>query len=134
MLIGRVPFRGTAAEMMYQHSVEEVTAPAVSCLCHQALLEWHFGEIVSCHATMAEGISLAKDMHALVVALWLAACLGNFERNPAEVERFASDLIELATRQSISKFLGGGKVLRGWAQRAALPVTLLKVSRGSRRE
>jgi hypothetical protein len=35
--------------------VEEVTAPAVSCLCFQALTEWHFGEIASCQASMAGG-------------------------------------------------------------------------------
>ena len=38
--------------------------------------EWHFGEIASCHATMAEAISLAKelnDMHGLAVALGYAA-------------------------------------------------------------
>jgi hypothetical protein len=48
--------------------VEEITAPAVSCLIFEALSEWHFGEIASCQATMAEAISLAKelnDMHAL---------------------------------------------------------------------
>jgi hypothetical protein len=51
-----------------QSPVEEITAPAVSCLIFEALSEWHFGEIASCQATMAEAISLAKelnDMHAL---------------------------------------------------------------------
>ena len=55
-----------------QSPVEEVDAPAVVCLCYEALSEWHFGEIASCQATMAEAISLAKelnDMHALAVAL-----------------------------------------------------------------
>ncbi len=57
-----------------QSPVEEITAPAVTCLCYEALSEWHFGEIASCQATMAEAISLAKelnDMHALAVALSL---------------------------------------------------------------
>jgi hypothetical protein len=47
--------------------------------------------------TIAEAIALAKelnDMHALVLALFYAAILAHFERNPAEVERLASDLIE----------------------------------------
>ena len=55
---------------------EEVDAPAVACLCYEALSEWHFGEIASCQATMAEAISLAKelnDMHALAMALYCAA-------------------------------------------------------------
>jgi hypothetical protein len=39
-------------------------------------------------------------MHALIVALWNAAILAHFEANPAQVERLASDLIELTTRQN----------------------------------
>ena len=99
--------------------VEEVTAPAVSCLSFEALCQWHFGEIVSCHAAMAEAISLAKelnDMQALTITLWHAGILAHFEGDPAEVERFASDAIELATRQNIAQFLAGGEVLRGWAR------------------
>ena len=71
-----------------QSPVEEVTAPAVTCLCYEALCEWHFGEIASCHATMAEAISLAKelnDMHALAVALICRDLSPTIERNPAEV-------------------------------------------------
>ena len=105
-----------------QSPVEEVTAPAVTCLCYEALSEWHFGEIASCHATMAEAISLAKelnDMHALAVALWNAVILAHYERNPAEVERLASDLIELSTRQNFAFFLAAGEVLRGWTRSAS---------------
>jgi tetratricopeptide (TPR) repeat protein len=104
-----------------QSPVEEVTAPAVTCLLHRSLCDWHRGEIASCHPTMAEAIALAKelnDMHALHVALWAAAILAQFEGDPAEVERLASDLIELSTRQNFSQFLGGGEVLRGWARSA----------------
>ena len=92
-----------------QSPVEEVDAPAVVCLCYEALSEWHFGEIASCQATMAEAISLAKelnDMHALALALIGAGCLAHFERNPAEVERLASDLIELSTRQNFAHLAG----------------------------
>jgi hypothetical protein len=59
-----------------QSRVEEVTAPVVTCLCYEAMLQWHFGEMPSCRATIAEAISLAKqlnDMHALAVALLYAA-------------------------------------------------------------
>jgi predicted ATPase len=104
-----------------QSPVEEITAPAVSCLFHESLCEWHFGEIASCHPTMAEAIALAKelnDMPALAVALWAATILAQCERDTAKVERLASDLIELATRQNIAQFLGGGEVLRGWARSA----------------
>jgi predicted ATPase len=41
--------------------------------------------------------------------------LGHLEGNPEKVERFASDLIELTTRQNFAMWLAGGKVLRGWA-------------------
>jgi len=105
-----------------QSPVEEVTAPAVTCLCYEALSEWHFGEIPSCRATIAEAISLAKelnDMHALAAALWNAAILAHYERNPAEVERLASDLIELSTRHNFAWWLAGGGVLRGWTRSAS---------------
>jgi predicted ATPase len=58
-------------------------------------------------------------MHALAVALTFGAVLGHFERNPAEVERLASDLIELSTRQNFVRWLPGGEVLRGWARSAS---------------
>ena len=45
--------------------------------------------------------------------------LGHFERNPAEVERLASDLIELSTRQNFAFWLAGGEVFRGWARSAS---------------
>ena len=47
-------------------------------------------------------------MHALAVALTFGAVLGHFERNPAEVERLASELIELSTRQNFVRWLPGG--------------------------
>ena len=102
--------------------IEEVTAPAVSCLCFEALSQWHFGEIVSYRVTMAEAISLAKelnDMRALAIALWHAGILAHFERNPAEVERLASDLSELSTRLNFEPFLQRAAVLRGWARSAS---------------
>jgi len=69
-----------------------------------------------------EAISLAKelnDMHALAVVLYLAGFLGHFENNHAEVERCASDLIELSTRQTFATFLPLGAILRGWARSAS---------------
>ena len=84
---------------------------------------------------MAEAISLAtelNDMHALAVALYYAGWLAHYERNPAEVERLASDLIELSTRQH---FAIGWLAERFFAAgRAAFPVTQRKASPGSRTE
>ena len=98
---------------------EEVDAPAVPCLCFRALSEWHLGVNASCQATMAEAISLAKDLndiHALAVAIWHAAVLGYLQRSTAEVDRLASALIELSTRQNFALWLTGGTVLRAWAR------------------
>jgi len=67
-------------------------------------------------------MSLARelnDTHALALALYFAACLGRFERNPSEVERCASDLIELSTRQNFAFWLAMGSVLRGWVRSAS---------------
>jgi hypothetical protein len=100
-------------------AIEEVDAPAVPCLCFRALSAWHFAEIPFCDVTMAEAISLAKelnDRHALAVALWHAGILGFLERDPAKVERLALELIELSTRQNFALWLSGGIVLHGWAR------------------
>src|SRR5262245_45639754 len=42
-----------------QSAPEEVDVPAVPCLCYDALLKWHSGEIASAQATIEEAISLA---------------------------------------------------------------------------
>ena len=58
-----------------QPPVEEISTPEVICLTYAAISAWHFGEITFCRATLAESISLAKelnDMHALAAALYLA--------------------------------------------------------------
>jgi adenylate cyclase len=71
---------------------------------------------------MAEAIALAKevnDMPGLAVALCLAALLGYYKRNPAEVERLASDVIELSTPHHFAHWLVHGSVLRGWARSAS---------------
>jgi tetratricopeptide (TPR) repeat protein len=100
----------------------DLLTPAVGCLYFGALSEWHLGEINSCHTSMANAISLAKelnDMNALAVALNFAAYLAHYERDPIEAERLASELIELSTRHNFAFFLAGGKVLRGWARSAS---------------
>ena len=58
-------------------------------------------------------------MQALAHALWHAGWLAHFERNPAEVERLASDLSELSTRLNFEPFLQRAVVLRGWARSAS---------------
>ena len=105
-----------------QSPVEGIDAPAVTCLIYAALSEWQFGEIASSHATMAESISLAKDlndMHMLTNAIFDSACLAYYERNVSEVERLASNVIELSTRYNFAFFLAIGSILRGWARSAS---------------
>jgi serine/threonine protein kinase/tetratricopeptide (TPR) repeat protein len=105
-----------------QSYAEEFYSPVVSCLCYGAMSEWHLGEIASCRTAMAEAISLAKelnDTHALALALSWAAVLGIAVRNPAEVDRCASDLIELSTRYNFVFWLALGAIYRGWARSAS---------------
>ena len=102
-----------------QSHKEDLDASAVVCLCYKALAEWHFGEISSAHANMAEAISLAKvlnDSHALAGALHFAAILCNLERNTAEVERLVSELAELTTHYNFELWLAGGEIFAGWAR------------------
>jgi predicted ATPase len=99
--------------------VEELVPPVAYCLGYEALSEWYLGETASCHTTIAETISLARelnDMTALAFALYLGGILARFECNPAEVERLASDLIELSARYNFAFWLPGANVLRGWAR------------------
>jgi adenylate cyclase len=106
-----------------QSPVEEFISPAVHCLVFEALSDWHFGETARCHTTMAEAISLAKelnDTHALAFSLlFWAVILGHLEGNPAEMARLASDLIELSTRQDFAFWLPAGEIFRGWARSAS---------------
>jgi MalT-like TPR region len=101
---------------------EDLYTPAVGCLGYGAMSEWHLGEIASCQGMMDESILLAKelkDMNALALALTWAAALGHVERNPAEVDRLASDLIELSTRHNFAYWLALGAIYRGWARSAS---------------
>jgi len=65
-----------------------------------------------------------NDMHALVHALYWAAHLAYFEDNPAEVERFASDLMERSTRQNFATWQPHARILRGWLRSASGDLTL----------
>jgi hypothetical protein len=105
-----------------QTHAEEYAAPIVDCLCGEAMCEWHFGEIASCHVLRDEAISLAKelkDRNALAQALHWAVGLATLERDPAEVDRLASDLIKLSTPHNFVHWLAVGAIYRGWARSAS---------------
>jgi tetratricopeptide (TPR) repeat protein len=98
---------------------EEHHTPVANCLFYGAMCEWHLGESAGCQAMMEEGIALAKrlnDMNSLALALQFAATIARY--NPAEVERLASELIELSTRHNFSYWLTIGTMFRGWARSA----------------
>jgi predicted ATPase len=110
--------------------VQEVDPPVVACLTDKAQSEWHLGEIDSCQVTMAEAIAVARklnEMHGIAEALYFAACLSHYLRNPGEVERLASEVIELSIRQNFSLYLTRGTILRGWA-RSVLGETVQGIS------
>jgi tetratricopeptide (TPR) repeat protein len=101
-----------------QSRPEDVDTPVVSCLCYTALSNWHLGEVASCQAKLEEAASLAielNDMHALAVALNWAASSAYYERNLSEVDRLASQLLELSTRQNFAFWLAWGTIHRGRA-------------------
>ncbi len=99
---------------------EDLHSPVVSCLCFLTLSEWHLG--TASQTTIAEAISVAKelkDMNALAFALAWASGLGQCERRPAEVERLASQLIDLSIHHHFAYWLAIGAIHRGWARSAA---------------
>src|SRR6266404_7373687 len=102
--------------------MEGPQTPVVVCLGFGAGCKWHLGQIASCQATIAEAISVAKalnDNNALAIALAWAAGTAVNERNPAKVDRLASDLIELSTRDNFAFWLASGTVFGGGARSAS---------------
>ena len=101
---------------------QDYLSPVVPSLIFGALSEWHLGEIATCHALMDEAFSIAnglKDMNSLAMALSFAAFLAYYTRDPAEVDRFASELIELSTRHNFAFWLADAENHRGWARSAS---------------
>ena len=102
-----------------QSSIEEINAPAVSCLVFEGFSEWHLGQVASCKANIQEAIALARelnDMHGLAVALIFAGFLMHLEQDLSGVERLASEVIELSTRHGFALWLAGGGIFRGWTR------------------
>jgi len=101
---------------------ERPQMPASVCMCYLAGCEWHLGEIASCQSTIEAAISEAKqlnDMNALAMALSWGAGMAANERNFVEVDRFASDLAELSTRNNFAFWSAIGTAWRGWALSAS---------------
>jgi len=78
---------------------QDLGAPTTTCLVYEAQCAWHFGEIATSKANIMEAISLSKelnDMHGLASALYYAASIAYLERNRAEVEGLASEVLSSA--------------------------------------
>jgi predicted ATPase len=58
-------------------------------------------------------------MHGLAEALAFAGILGSSKRDAAEVDRVASDMIELSTRHHFAQWLTAGQIYRAWARSVA---------------
>ena len=58
-------------------------------------------------------------MNGLAFALAWAAALAYYERNLAEVDRLASEMMELSTRHNFVYWLAIGAIYRGWARSAS---------------
>jgi predicted ATPase len=102
-----------------QSHMEDPNPPIVVCLCYLAESEWYLGEVASCKATIAEAISIAKelkDRNALAQVLNFAALFSQLEGNLGEVDRLAAELTELSTRDSLAYWLAPGAIFRGWAR------------------
>ena len=105
-----------------QCQVEEIIAPAVVCLLYKGVSEWHFGHLQKCTEDLAKASSLAKDLNDMqgsVFVLYIMAHIAHFAENAAEVERLASDMMELSTRKNVGTWLPHGRVLLGWARSAS---------------
>ena len=101
--------------------VEDMNEPVVPCVIYTGLCKWHFAQIASGQATMAEATSLAQelnDMHGLTAALLSKALFAYYEQDPGPAERFASEVIEISIRQSFATWLTLGTVIRDWARNA----------------
>jgi hypothetical protein len=102
--------------------LEELDEPIIGCLCHKALCEWHWGQIVTAHTTMREAVLVAKRLkntHGIAVALHYSSTLCYMKRDVIEAERVSSELVELSTRQHFPHFRAWGIALLGWTRSVA---------------
>jgi hypothetical protein len=115
--------------------VEDVTTPAVVCLCYEALSEWHLGEISSCKATAAEAVSTAKELnHTHTWPKHYSLKRLSPTTNVSPLKWNAAHRICLSCQRVTILQVGWLQQPFSAVGRAALPVIPLKASRGSRRD
>jgi tetratricopeptide (TPR) repeat protein len=103
-------------------SVEEVTAPIVSCFSVEAQSLWHLGFPDKTLVQIQKAIDLAQnlsDMNALAVALFNSCFVYHFCGQLEALLQSAQRVVEVSVRSSFALWLASGKVWQGWALAAA---------------
>ncbi len=91
---------------------------AVGCRLYEAIALWHLGLPDQARLTAEAAVARAREeSHAftLVFALYHAALVAFMRREPARVAELASELVEIARRESFPLYIGFGPILQGWA-------------------
>jgi tetratricopeptide (TPR) repeat protein len=99
-------------------SVEEVTAPIVSCFAVEAQLLWHLGSPEQALARIKKAIELAAglgDMNAQAVAYFNSCFVYHFCGRLEDLRRSAEMVVEISVKSSFALWLASGKAWQGWA-------------------
>jgi adenylate cyclase len=92
--------------------------PAMICLGYSGWALWMTGFPDRARDRVYESVSLARRHHhlpGLAHALYMAATLHWFRREPRVAQECAEAVIELCTEHGFHFWLAGGNLMRGWA-------------------
>jgi predicted ATPase len=100
-------------------SVEEVSAPGVTCMCFDALALWQMGypdkSLQRIQEAVAQATALA-NAHSLAVALHFEGYVSHFCGFPARAADVAQQLVDLSLANGFRFWLAGAYVQLGWAR------------------
>ncbi|TVR61136.1 MAG: hypothetical protein EA420_12775 [Candidatus Competibacteraceae bacterium] len=94
--------------------------PAVVCHMYAALAYWLLGRSDRARWWIETGLELARQLaqpFGIAQILWAGLLVSQGRGDPASVQAQARDLIALCQREDIGFWLGGGRILHGWATR-----------------
>jgi predicted ATPase len=92
--------------------------PAIICLGYGGWALWMTGYPDRARDRVYDAVSLARNHHdlpGLAHALYMAAAIHWFRREPRTAQECSEDCIALATKHGFKFWLAGGSILRGWA-------------------
>jgi predicted ATPase/DNA-binding winged helix-turn-helix (wHTH) protein len=92
--------------------------PAVVCHMYAAWVHWLLGRPDHARWWIETGLELARRLaqpFGVAQMLWIGLLVEQGRGDPAGVQAQARDLIALCQREDIGFWLGGGRVLHGWA-------------------